>query len=130
VLFDVTNSNSFDNLPTWLKEVRSNCGNPNLVYILVGSKGDCVNMRKVSRSKAEKFAAKEGLVYVETSSKANSNIQDTFLQPTRLVWQKIKSEEYTDENPCWPGTGGSKSAPSVLDLNNSPKATKEAKCCK
>jgi small GTP-binding protein len=53
LLFDVTNSLSFDHLPTWIKEVKNNCGNPNLLCILVGSKTDCVHLRSVSQAKVK-----------------------------------------------------------------------------
>jgi small GTP-binding protein len=129
LLFDVTNSLSFDHLPTWIKEVKNNCGNPNLLCILVGSKTDCVHLRKVSQAKAQAFATKEGLMYIETSSKGNINVSEAFLQPAKLVWEMIQSKIYTEENPCWPGTGGSRSAVQVLDLNAPPIRSEEAKCC-
>ena len=47
--------------------------------ILVGNKCDMVSKRKVQREKAEEFAHKFGIPYVETSAKEGHNVQQVAL---------------------------------------------------
>ena len=42
--------------------------------ILVGNKSDLKSQRQVSREEAEMFAENEGMKYIETSAKSNTNV--------------------------------------------------------
>ena len=79
-VFDVTNKNSFANIPTWLnsyKEVNSE----NSKTVLIGNKID-LGKREVSREEAENFAKEKHLQYFEISVKENKDnvINNMFVQ--------------------------------------------------
>ena len=72
-VFDVTNKNSFTNIPIWLnlyKEVNTE----NSKRVLIGNKID-LGKREVSREEAENFAKENNLQYFEISVKENKDTQ-------------------------------------------------------
>lgn len=77
LVFDVTNMESFDNLSTWLQDVRkfSVDGAP---MILVGNKADCASKRVVTREAAESLAEKLQCKYFETSARENAAVDEAF----------------------------------------------------
>ena len=90
LVYDVTNRESFASAERWLVEARKN-GNPNLVIVLVGNKGDLEGHRKVTREEGEGFAAAHGLLFVETSAKTRENVDEAFLAPARKVYAMVKA---------------------------------------
>ena len=92
LVFDLTNSESFDNLVQWKKEFLERSGNENTNFpvILIGNKCDLPD-RKVTVANAKEWAQEEKLIYDEVSAKENIRIEDAFVQAIRLCMQR---EEY------------------------------------
>jgi small GTP-binding protein len=67
LVFDLTNSGSFDNLASWRREVAEL--NKDVFFVLVGNKSDLERRRIVSTEKAEKWAESFDMKYYEISSK-------------------------------------------------------------
>ena len=77
LVYDVTDERSFDAVSTWLNFIKQNLDvNAATKLVLVGNKIDLE--RKVSASKAEAFAKKEGMVCYEVSAKTNQNVVELF----------------------------------------------------
>jgi GTPase SAR1 family protein len=51
---------------------------PNIVIALVGNKLDLANKRAVSTEDAQAYAEENGLLFMETSAKAGTNVTDVF----------------------------------------------------
>eukprot|EP00668_Euglena_longa_P023932 GGOE01029878.1.p1 GENE.GGOE01029878.1~~GGOE01029878.1.p1 ORF type:complete len:219 (+),score=39.08 GGOE01029878.1:36-659(+) len=75
--FDVTSARSFDNLSTWLEQIKQYAA-PSTPIVLVGCKGDLGDKRQVAHSDAVDFAKQIGSAYIETSSKDNVNVHNAF----------------------------------------------------
>ena len=60
--------------------------------ILVGNKID-LNERVISKEEGNEFALKNGLLYVETSSKDGINIDEPFEQLSNHIIKKIKENQ-------------------------------------
>ena len=74
LIFDLTNSSSFEHLPQWIEEVRANVKNePPL--LLVGNKSDLVDQRAIS---LDVFTRNFNLFYMETSAKTGEGVGDCF----------------------------------------------------
>jgi len=67
LVFDVSNEASFHNLDKWLAELRENT-DPHVFVVLVATKCDLTNQRRVQRQRAQAYARTNDLLYVETSS--------------------------------------------------------------
>jgi len=78
VVFDITNYDSFERAKLWVKELQRQ-GNPNIVIALAGNKLDLVDNRKVSTQEAMEYSDENGLLYMETSAKASTNVNELFV---------------------------------------------------
>ena len=100
LVYDVNNENSFRGLSSWLNEIKSNCNNKNVSIVLVGNKID-LSERIISKEEGNDFAQKNGLLFVETSSKDGININTPFENLSNDIIQKIKqnpNDFYNEQN--------------------------------
>ncbi|MHA1378854.1 MAG: GTP-binding protein [Candidatus Helarchaeota archaeon] len=74
-IFDLTNRESYENLPKWFQEVADNCGA--IPLMLVGNKSDLPD-RAVETTEAQELSNKLGVEYFEASAKNGQNINDLF----------------------------------------------------
>lgn len=81
LVFDITNPESFTNIQQWLSEVN-NYASETVNLILIGTKADLAEKRKVSYSDACDFAKVHNMEYVETSAKTSINIDSAFITLT------------------------------------------------
>ena len=78
LVFDITNPESFANCEMWLVEVQR-YASEQVKIILVGTKSDLTEKRKVAFADAQEFAIKHGMEYIETSAKTATNVESAFL---------------------------------------------------
>jgi len=78
VVYDVTDSDSFNNVKQWLSEIDRYAGE-NVNKLLVGNKCDLVNKKAVDYETAKAFADKLEIPFLETSAKAATNVEKAFL---------------------------------------------------
>jgi len=84
-------------LTRWLEEVRQN-GNPDIMVMLIGNKADLDSRRQVSTEEGERFAKENGLIFLETSAKTNFNVEQAFLQTSRMIYDNIDRGVYDLSN--------------------------------
>ena len=77
LIFDLTNSATFEHLPGWIEEVRNNIKNE-IPFLLVGNKSDLVDQRAVSLDEINTFTRDFNLYYMETSAKTGDGVGDCF----------------------------------------------------
>lgn len=77
LVFDLTNSSSFDHLPQWIEEVRANI-KAEIPLLLVGNKSDLFSQRAVSLEEINSFTRNFNLYYMETSAKTGEGVGDCF----------------------------------------------------
>ena len=76
--FDLTREETFENLATWLNDVRAHASAEILVY-LIGSKADLEEQREVTKETARAFCDTQGIEkYFETSSVTGFNVETVF----------------------------------------------------
>jgi len=85
LVYDVTRTDSFENLEQWLKEVKLYSPNSgeSVVKLLVGNKIDME--REIDRERAEAWARSNGMLFLEASAKTRLGIKQVFME----VVQKI-----------------------------------------
>jgi Ras-related protein Rab-18 len=85
LVYDVTRTDSFENLEQWLKEVQLYSPNhgDSVIKLLVGNKIDLE--RNVSRERADAWARSHGMLFLEASAKTKLGIRQVFME----VVQKI-----------------------------------------
>ncbi|UJR16829.1 hypothetical protein I4U23_003728 [Adineta vaga] len=77
IVFDVTNTESFENVEQWTREVNSYLST-NTNKILVGNKCDLTAKRVIDYAQAKTLAESFNMPYVETSAKDSTNIEEAF----------------------------------------------------
>ncbi|MBA7680417.1 hypothetical protein ES703_88733 [subsurface metagenome] len=77
LIFDLTSYESFEHLPQWIEEVRSNLKSE-IPLLLVGNKSDLINERALSNEEINNFTQKFNLYYMETSAKTGVGVGDCF----------------------------------------------------
>lgn len=119
VTYDVTNRASFLNTSNWIEDVRSERG-PDVVIMLVGNKTDLSDRRQVSVEEGEELAAKEKVMFIETSAKAGYNIKALFrklatalpgmesaplVADSNLINIRLKASTHSEKDAADPAAG-------------------------
>ena len=78
MIYDVTDSKSFENVQKWLLEV-ARYGCENVSKLLVGNKNDLEAKRVVGFSTAKELAETIGIPFLESSAKSSTNIDQIFV---------------------------------------------------
>mmetsp|Transcript_14099 Transcript_14099/g.15592 ORF Transcript_14099/g.15592 Transcript_14099/m.15592 type:complete len:214 (+) Transcript_14099:35-676(+) len=92
LVYDTTRRATFNHLTSWLTDAR-NLTNPNTVIMLIGNKKDLEGQRDVSYNEASEFAQENGLIFIETSAKTGSSVEEAFLKTASIIHQRVVSGE-------------------------------------
>ncbi|XP_074661637.1 ras-related protein Rab-31-like [Tubulanus polymorphus] len=79
LVFDLTSAESFEDVKTWVKELKRNIDGT-IAMCVLGNKNDLENEREVPKDIAQDYATSIGALYFETSALENNGIQDAFMQ--------------------------------------------------
>uniref|UniRef100_A0A8D8LCK9 Ras-related protein Rab-2A n=1 Tax=Cacopsylla melanoneura TaxID=428564 RepID=A0A8D8LCK9_9HEMI len=89
LVYDITRRETFNHLTTWLEDARQH-SNSNMVIMLIGNKSDLDARREVKKEEGEVFAREHGLVFMETSAKLATNVEDAFINTAKEIYEKIQ----------------------------------------
>jgi Ras-related protein Rab-2A len=62
--------------------------------MLIGNKADMEARRQVSTAEGEKFAADHNLIFLETSAKTASNVEEAFVRTASKIHENIVKNVY------------------------------------
>ena len=141
LIYDISNRDSFDSLPKWLREVMD-VKNSEAVFALIGNKIDLENERKVTFEEGQKFADQNNFIFQEVSAKDGTNFQKLFeTQLFEAIYNKFKNEYdkrekmgYDDNNDNYEtneNTNKTNDNKVKLEMNNNNNQNikKKKKCC-
>lgn len=81
IVYDITDTDSFDKMTFWVKELRQQRG-PDLPIIIVGNKSDLENQRVIKNADALAYAKKLGVEHFTASARTGANVDDIFRKLT------------------------------------------------
>ncbi|CAD8148356.1 unnamed protein product [Paramecium octaurelia] len=84
IVFDITNSESFDALQDWIKHARD-FSKPSIQIIIIGNKADLDKERTISEQTAKQFCQENDVQYIETSATTGYQVNEAFTQITTRV---------------------------------------------
>jgi len=96
LVYDITDKETFNRIPFWLKEIRDN-SNERVKIIIVGNKADLLEDREVSLEEAKEFARTRDFYYMEVSAKTNLNncVNVAFEELVKGVLSSLRPEDLT-----------------------------------
>ena len=99
LVYDVTSSESFDNLKYWIDSIKSNLGeNITIPIIILGNKIDMDDMRDIKKEDANKFANENKYKYFETSAKTGEGVDEAIRYLVNQVMiQKGRNDDGKEE---------------------------------
>jgi len=89
VVYDVTDSESFENVRMWLKEIERYAADY-VEKLLIGNKSDLIAKKVVEYSIAKEFADSLNIPFLETSAKDSTNVDEMFYTMTKLIRQRAE----------------------------------------
>jgi small GTP-binding protein len=91
--FDVNDAKSFEELPSWVTDVRGQ--NPDIHMFLVGNKSDLYNV--IGQDKCEQYATNQRMEYFETSALQNTSVNNLFDRVTSVVVDDYLVQDYRSD---------------------------------
>uniref|UniRef100_A0A3B3UZD4 small monomeric GTPase n=1 Tax=Poecilia latipinna TaxID=48699 RepID=A0A3B3UZD4_9TELE len=88
LVYDITNEKSFDNIKNWIRNIEEHASS-DVERMVLGNKCDVNDKRQVSKDRGEKLALEYGIKFMETSAKANINVENAFLTLARDIKAKM-----------------------------------------
>lgn len=122
VCFDLTSESTLENVTYWINSIK-NTARKNASMLIIGNKSDLNEDREVTTEQGKQFAAKNGIDYLETSSKMHIGVDEAFETLVKKILEQREIEEgLSDKNE-----GGSKG----VRLGNTKEKGKneEKRCC-
>ena len=100
LVFDITNSDSFNDLKDWLESIKTHFGEKNISIpiIIVGNKIDLEDKRDVEKDDANKFAQENNYKYFETSAKTGEGVDNAVRELVRQILANKDSEDSGEKN--------------------------------
>ncbi|KAJ3682692.1 hypothetical protein LUZ60_012919 [Juncus effusus] len=94
VVYDVTNRSSFDNITTWISELRSNAPD-NVIIMIIGNKSDSdpKRAREVTEEEGRQLALEEDVLFMEVSAREAVNVEEAFRTLLAYIYCGILSKE-------------------------------------
>ena len=97
LVFDLTRKETFEELNHWHFEMVKTL-NREVPFVLIGNKLDLVKSRRaISKKASEKFAKERNSIYIETSALSGENVEEAFIELTRLIANRVDGQEIPKE---------------------------------
>jgi small GTP-binding protein len=122
LVYDVTNINSFNNIKSWVSQIRENTTDK-IKITFVGNKIDNEDLRKISTEEGEKLAAEYDAKFFETSAKENIRVIEVF----NYITEEINNQNHKKEGES---IEKKKNKPNTLIVSEEKVKNKKADCCK
>ncbi|KAK8854287.1 Ras- protein Rab-4A [Tritrichomonas musculus] len=98
IVYDITNRDSYDDVPRWLTDVKSS--DRDIVCVLIGNKSDLSNeKREVPKEVAQKFADDHKMAFFETSAKTGENIEASMISCLTQIEKLFDEGKYDKKGP-------------------------------
>ncbi|CAG9317470.1 unnamed protein product [Blepharisma stoltei] len=102
LVYDTTAKHTFENCEYWLDEIRQNAS-ADVVLYLVANQVDLIDSgeaREVTTEEGRKFAERHQLAgFKETSAKSGLNVEETFMDFTRVLYERWKDRKEIEPAP-------------------------------
>ena len=123
IVYDITSEESFNNIETWIHEVKAKALN-NLQIMIIGNKTDLYKYRKVSLEKGIEKAKTLNMHFFEASALDKTNVNEAFKYLIKEMYFDIKNKSRTNNNTAYEGNDICEDG---IELKT--ETEKKKKCC-
>jgi Ras-related protein Rab-8A len=121
LVYDVTDERSFKNIRNWFSNIEQHASE-GVNKILIGNKCDWVEKKAITKEQGQALADEFGIKFLETSAKANINVEEAFFTLARDIKKRLidthAQEQQNSQNH------------KRLELDNkNPKSSSGSSCC-
>jgi len=88
LVYDVTNERSFNNIRNWFSNIEQHASE-GVNKILIGNKCDWVEKSEIPKEQGQALADEFGIKFLETSAKANINVEEAFFTLARDIKKRL-----------------------------------------
>jgi len=131
LVYDITNSKSFEALNRWLEDIKE-FGPEDVNVIIVGNKVDMHYQREVSFQDASRLAEKHNIKYIEVSALTGKNVPEIFENITNSMIKQEQNREFSKYNAKGKIDKSHVTANHnniTLDKSLDPNYKNDSKCC-
>ncbi|XP_030839136.1 ras-related protein Rab-10 isoform X1 [Strongylocentrotus purpuratus] len=114
LVYDITQEKTFDNIAKWLRNIQEHA-NEDVEKMLLGNKCDMDDKRMINKDRGETIAKENGIKFMETSAKANINVEQAFMTLAADILKKYPQRD----------TG----SPGVVKPDMKEGSSSGSKCC-
>jgi len=119
LVYDVTDERSFKNIRNWFSNIEQHASE-GVNKILIGNKCDWVEKKAITKEQGQALADEFGIKFLETSAKANINVEEAFFTLARDIKKRLidthAQEQQNTQNKR-------------LELDNNIKSNSGSSCC-
>ena len=133
LVYDITDSESFNKVKNWVKELKKIVGN-DIIIVIAGNKIDLEKNRAVNEEEAISYAESVGATHFHTSAKANKGLDEVFFSLAQskilvllVYWLIVTScTEMLEKKGDKEKSGSTKQKLVIVDA---PETKKSGGCC-
>jgi len=92
LVYDITNEKSFDNIKNWIRNIEAHASE-DVEKMIIGNKCDNVEKRAISIDQGQILASEYKVDFMETSAKANINVEEAFTQIAKAIKKKMDTKQ-------------------------------------
>ena len=125
IVFAIDDINSFEKCENWLKELKENAGDDDIVIALIGNKTDLEKDRLINKEIVEQLVNKNKIdYYEECSALTGDKVEEIFKQCVRVIYNRFIVPILNNKNSnLIDGTRTS------VDLSKPNSSYKDCLCC-
>lgn len=90
LVYDITNSMTFEKLPSWINEAKG-LSMQDICMVILGNKSDLASARAVNFIDAASFCQENHLQFFETSAVTGENIEEAFGKIAKIILDRLES---------------------------------------
>lgn len=124
LVYDVTDERSFGNIRTWHSNIDQHASE-GVNKILIGNKCDSTDKKVISEEQGQELAAELGISFIETSAKANTNVEEAFFSLARDIKSRLIDSVEADSN----GSSSNANSSGSISVDQSGVAGTMKACC-
>ncbi|OMJ70729.1 hypothetical protein SteCoe_31229 [Stentor coeruleus] len=120
LVYDITSKDSFYNLDRWYNCIKDHLAE-NVIIVIVGNKHDLESKEAVPVEEVKNFAEIIGAMYMRTSAKCDTGIEEMFIE----ICRELVGNDSIQKMPTYRSANSVKLEPVKIEM-----VKKKKKCCK